>query len=354
MPNNRVAMMMAGRRGLHLGRLPAVLLVLVLMCVVGDRATAQGTASGDPLFLRIGTGGQGGTYFPIGSLIARAISDIPKGPDCPQARCGVPGLIAVAQTSNGSVANVVALQNGEIEAALVQADVAYWAFKGVGLFAGKPAYDRLRFLAHLYSEAMHVVVRRGAGIARFPDLRGHTVALDEPGSGTLINVRNLLSAYGMGEGDLHGVYIKPDLAMARMVAGDLDAFFILAGWPARAVGDAINAGYATLLPLDADNIGTLIRANPFLSRGQIPAGAYSGTAAVPTFMVGAQLLVRADLPDDLVAGILQAFWSERGRAILTAGHPRGSDIRLPDALTGRSLPLHPGAERFYRERGLLQ
>lgn len=315
---------------------------------------AQDAGRTEPRFLRIGTGGQGGTYFPIGSLIARAVSDMPKGADCPDTRCGVAGLIAVAQTSNGSVSNVDALQNGEIEAALVQADVADWAFHGTALFAGRPPHDRLRFLAHLYSEAMHVVVRRDAGVRRFADLRGRPVALDEPGSGTLINVRNLLGAYGMRDADLRGVYIKPDLAMSRMVAGKLDAFFILAGWPAKAVTDAIGAGYATLLSLDDSQIDGLINANPFLSRGQIPAGAYAGTPAVTTFMVGAQLLVRADLPDDLVAGLLAAMWSDRGHQILVKGHPRGADIRLSDALTGRTLPLHSGATRFYREHGLLQ
>src|SRR3546814_13287962 len=88
----------------------------------------------------------------------------------------------------------------------------------------------------------------------------------------------------MQDSDLRGVYIKPDLAMSRMVAGKLDAFFILAGWPAKSVADAVGAGYATLLSLDDGQIDGLIKANPFLSRGQIPADAYAGTPAVTTFI----------------------------------------------------------------------
>lgn len=306
----------------------------------------------DTHFLRIGTGGQSGTYFPIGSLIAQAITDVPRGPNCAAARCGVPGLVAVAQASNGSVANSVALQVGEIEAALVQADVAHWASEAKEIYAGKPRHDRMRFLAHLYSEAMHAVVRKSAGISGLGDLKGRVIALDEPGSGTLIHVRNLLGGHGLRETDVRGVYIKPELALPRMAEGQLDAFFIVAGWPAKAVRDAIDTGQAVLLPLEAGVAQALVRANPFLSAGQIPAGVYAGAPAIPTVMVGAHLIVRADLPDALVTAVLQALWSDRGMAILRAGHPRSADIRLEAALTGRSIPLHPAAETFYRQRGL--
>lgn len=332
---------------------------LVLVPAIASAARAQVMQAPSPAgVLRIGTGGQSGTYFPIGSLIARAVSETPPGADCVAAdmrdgRCGLPGVVAVAQTSNGSVANVAALQNGEIEMALVQADVADWAYNGKEIFAGKPPQDRLRFVAHLYSEAMHVVMRRAARITALASLRGRTVAMDEPGSGTLVHVRNLLRVYGLSESDLKPVYIKPDLALPRLQAGQLDVFFIVAGWPTRAVSDALASGQASLLGIDAEAANRLIRQNPFLSYGTIPASAYAGQPAVTTLMVGAQLAVRSDLPDDLIFAMLEAMWSPRGGAILAGGHPRGSDIRFDAALTGRSIPLHPGAERFYRARGLI-
>ncbi len=326
-------------------RILALALALLWLPLTADAQEAR--------FLRIGTGGQSGTYFPIGGLIAQAISDMPRGPNCAAERCGVPGLVAVAQASNGSVANSAALQAGEIEAALIQADVAHWAFEGKEIYAGKPRQDHLRFLAHLYSEAMHAVVRKQAGVGSIGDLKGHAVAVDEPGSGTLVHVRNLLGAYGLRETDVRGVYIKPELALPRMAEGQLDAFFIVAGWPAKAVRDAIDGGQAMLLPLDADRAEALAQANPFLSVGQIPAGAYAGTPAITTVMVGAHLIVRADLPDALVTAVLQALWSDRGMAILRAGHPRSAEIRIEAALTGQSIPLHPAAEAFYRQRGLL-
>jgi len=357
MPNRRPALDLR-----HLIRRPAaglcLLAALALLITAGAQAQeAQGQPAGITGMLRIGTGGQGGTYFPIGSLIARAISDAPVGPDCQPAdshggRCGVPGMMGVAQISNGSVANVAALQAGEVELALVQADIASWAFEGREIFAGRPRQDGLRFVAHLYSEAMHVVVRRQAGVNRISDLRGRVVALDEPGSGSLIHVRNLLSAYGLAEGDLRGLYVKPDLALPRMTVGQLDAFFIVAGWPVKTVTDAMATGNATLLPLDQERVRGVMQRNPFLSFGRIPAGTYAGQPEIPTLMVGAQLIARADLPEKTITALLESLWSVRGQHILRTGHPRGQDIDLRAALTGRSIPLHPAAERFYRSRGL--
>lgn len=337
------------------GRLAAALTFVLGTATAG---MAQSTITTGTTLLRIGTGGQSGTYFPIGSLIAQTVSDMAPGPACTpsgsrEGRCGVPGLVAVAQISNGSVANAAALQSGENEMALVQADVATWAYGATEVYAGKAPQDRLRFVAHLYPEAMHVVVRRQAGINRIGDLRSRTVALDEPGSGSLIHVRNLLAAYNLAETDLRALYVKPDLAVPRMQSGQLDAFFIVVGWPVKVVSDALASGNATLLPLDINQVRGVMQRNPFLSFGSIPAGAYEGQTEIPTLMVGAQLIVRSDLSDDLVYAFLEALWSERGKSILKAGHPRGADIDFKAALTGRSIPMHPAAERFYRARGLL-
>lgn len=357
MPNKRMPSARVGCRSWTRCTAAAVsaAFLLVAMPITAPAAPIEQTIT----LLRIGTGGQAGTYFPIGSLIARAVSDMPVGPGCDAAdardgRCGVPGLVAVAQSSNGSVANVAGLQDDDIEIALVQADVADWAFSGREIFTGKGKHDRLRFIAHLYSEAMHVVVRREARINAIGDLHGRTLAMDEPGSGTLVHVRNLLSAYRLSEADLRPLYIKPDLALPRLLAGRLDAFSIVIGWPNKVVSDALASGQAGLIGVDADAARRLVRQNPFLSHGQIPAGTYPGqTAAVDSLMVGAQLLVRSGLADDRVYAVLEALWSPRGQALLRSGHPRGADIRFANALTGRTLPLHAGAERFYRARGSL-
>ncbi len=160
-------------------------------------------------FFRIGTGGVAGTYYPIGGLIADIISSPPGARPCDKGgSCGVPGLVAIAQSSNGSVANVDAIRSGELESGFVQSDIAYWAYTGTGIFEGQGNVKNLRAITSLYSESVHIVARKGAGIRTVRDLKGKRVSLDEPGSGTLVDARIILEAFGLSEADLQAEYIK--------------------------------------------------------------------------------------------------------------------------------------------------
>ena len=160
-------------------------------------------AQQDITFFRIGTGGTAGTYFPIGGLIANAISNPPGSRACADGgSCGVPGLVATAVASNGSVANVAGIATGSMQSGFVQSDVAYWALNGTGIYEGRPKVDVLCAIANLYPESFHLVVRKGAGIKSIRDLKGKRMSLDEPGSGTLVDARLILAAYGMTEKDI--------------------------------------------------------------------------------------------------------------------------------------------------------
>ncbi len=346
-------------RRLLLGLLTALAVLAVVPAPVQAQASTAppGKAAAMPTFLRIATGGVAGVYFPLGSLIARAVAESGGAPDCPAPLpqpCGVPGLLAVAQSSNGSVANVQAIQAGAVEAALVQSDIAYWAYSGSGVFAGKLPATQLSFLARLYPEAVHVVVRRGAGIRNIADLAGRRVSLDEPGSGTLAMARALLAAHGLSEARVQAEYIKPELAGPRLMAGELDAFLFVGGWPLRDVAQLAAEGRITLLPITGAAAADLLARNRFLSRTTIPAGVYPGQDAVETVTVTAQLLARADLPENLVEAALRQLWSQRGQDLVRAGHPRGVDLSLALALEGRAIPLHAGAARFYKAAGMAE
>ncbi|HZH28457.1 MAG TPA: TAXI family TRAP transporter solute-binding subunit [Azospirillaceae bacterium] len=297
--------------------------------------------------LRIGSGGVGGTYHPIAVLLARGLSGI----DCPSsADCGIPNVLAVAQASNGSVANVEALAGKRIELGIAQGNVAHHAFNGTGPFAGRPAND-LRAIGALYIEALHVVARRDSGISRFEDLRGRRVSLDEPGSGTLDDARLALGVHGMAEGDVSAEYMKPDLALARMRDNRLDVFFIMAGAPVPAIASAADEVPLTLVPIAGRAADALVAHSPYYAKTTIPASAYQLDADAPTVGTGALLLVRADLPDALVEAVTRMLWSERMLALLVEGHPKGREVRPERALDGVSIPLHAGAERYYREIG---
>jgi TRAP transporter TAXI family solute receptor len=305
-------------------------------------------------FFRIGTGGVAGTYYPIGGLIADIISHPPGARPCNRGgSCGVPGLVGIAQSSNGSVANVNAISSRTLESGFAQSDVAYWAYSGTGIYEGEPKVDQLRAIANLYPESLHLVARKDAGIASVEDLVGKRVSLDEPGSGTLVDARIILDAYGISEDDLEAEYVKPSVAVAKMREGELDAFVIVAGYPTASVVEVCATIGCELIPIDGPKTDVLLEEHHFFAKDVIPAGTYAGIPETPTVSVGAQWVVGAEIEDDLVYSITRALSHENARKLLDDGHPRGKAITLETALDGIGIPLHPGAERFYREQGVI-
>ena len=305
-------------------------------------------------FFRIGTGSTGGTYFPIGAIIASAISNPPGSRECERGgSCGVPGLIAVAQSTTGSVENVKAIGSGALESALSQADVAFWAYHGRHIFAEAGPIRNLRAIANLYPEMVHIVVRRDSGILSVGDLRGKRVSLDREGSGTLVDALLILEAYGIGPKDLTIENLEPGPAADRLSDGTLDAFFFVAGVPAAAVNDLAIATPVSLVPITGAEAERLKQTYPFFTTTFIPAGAYAGVYSTPTLSVGAQWLVNASVPDEVVYGVTRALWHPSTQALLEAGHPQGKHIKIESALDGIGIPMHPGAVRFYREAGQL-
>jgi uncharacterized protein len=329
----------------------------LLMLMVGIAFSVAGgpAHAADPTFFRIGTGGVAGTYYPIGDMIARAISQPRDAAGCREGEgCGVAGLIGVPEVSNGSVANVESISRGTVESGFVQSDIAYWAYTGTGTFDGRSPTKGLRTIANLYPETIHVVARKDAGISNIRDLRGKRVSLDEAGSGTLVDASLVLSAHGLTDDRMRLQYLKPDLAVTKMLNGRLDAYFIVAGYPTKSVLRLAEGVGAALVPIDGSEADALLAQHPFFSRDVVPAGTYPSVGETKTLSVGAQWLVGAGVDDDLVYEITKALWSGRARRIFGDGHPKGKAIRLETALEGISVPLHSGAERFYKEIGLVK
>jgi TRAP transporter TAXI family solute receptor len=319
------------------------------------RASAQAVRAPETRFFRIGTAGLGGVYYPVGGVLALAISNPPGSRPCDKGgSCGVPGLVAVAQSSHGSVANVKAIAAGTLDSGFAQADVAYWAYTGTGIFLGQQKLDQLRAIANLYPEHLHVVVRKGAGVDTVRDLKGKRVSLDEQGSGTLASARLILEAYGLKEADLQAHYLPADQAVQRMKDGSLDAFFFFAGFPAPAIAELAETLALDLVPINDGPAEAIRRRYEFFAADIVPIGAYKGVARTSTLSVGAQWIVSANVPDQLVYDITAALWNDATRQLLDKGHPKGRQIRRETALNGLAVHLHPGAARYYREAGLLQ
>jgi len=330
-----------------------------LCAAVGVGGLGAVLRSGDPAmaqalrFFQIGTGTTGGTYFLIGGILANAISSPPGAPGCSRGgTCGVPGLIVVAQATSGAVENVEAIREGRLESGLVQANIAYNAFRGEGAFEGQKPFTELRAVANLYIETIHLVVRADSGIHTAADLKGRRVALGEKGSGTLVTARALLAAYGLSEQTVAPFYLSPGAASDRLATGEVDAFFIVGGYPLPAVADLANRVPIALLPLDDEYTARLKQRLPFFTEARIGDGAYAGVSATRTLGVGAMWAVHATADANLVHDITRALWHDYTLRLLNAGHPIGASIQPGHALRGLAVPLHPGAERYYRESGL--
>ena len=310
--------------------------------------------AGEIDYFRIATGATDGTYFPIGSLIASAISNPPGSRDCADGgSCGVPGLIAVSQTTEGSVQNVGLIAQGAVESVLSQADVAYMAYFGLGRFKGDAQFDGLRVIATLFPELVQLAVRKHSGIYAVEDLGSKRVSLGAKGSGTALDAEVIMAAHGLKMDAYKAMHLDLGESSDRLRLGKLDAFFIIAGAPVPAMVDLAEQVNITLLPITGPPTERLRKAYPFFVPAQLPAGIYRNVGATETLSVGAQWLVSDRLGEGLVYDLTRALWHPSTRRVLDNGHPSGRLIRLKSALEGLAIPLHPGARRYYREIGAL-
>ncbi|MGL4494398.1 MAG: TAXI family TRAP transporter solute-binding subunit [Beijerinckiaceae bacterium] len=298
------------------------------------------TARAQAKFFRIGTGGTGGTYYPVGGMIANAVS--------------TDKVNVSAVASNGSVANINAIVGGASESGFTQSDVATWAYTGTGIYEGRGKVEELRAIANLFPETLHIVVKKGLGAKTVADLKGKRVSIDEPGSGSIINARTILSAYGIGNNDYKAEFLKAGPSVDKIKDGSLDAFFMTTGYPAGALTELASTHGFDLLPIDGDVADKVKKQFTFFADDAIPDNAYKDVKGVKTLAVGAQWVTSAKIDADTVYEVTKGLWADKARSILDAGHAKGKVIQKTTALTGLGIPLHPGAEKFYREAGLLK
>jgi TRAP transporter TAXI family solute receptor len=301
-------------------------------------------------YFRIGTGATGGTYYPIGTVLANAISNPPGSRPCDRGgACGVPGLIATAQTTQGSVQNLEELMQGRFDSALTQADIAYWAYRGEAIYQGRKPFEDLRLVATLYPETVHLVVPRAAGIAAVGDLKGKRVSLGEAGSGTLVHARIVLEAHGLAPEDLDAVYLRIGESADALGQGKLDAFFFTGGVPVAAVAALAGATEIALVPIAGAPVEPLRRRFPYFSTARISGADYKGVVDTPTLAVSTLWVVDAKADADMIYGITKALWHPNTKALLEKGHPAGKLITIERAVEPSPIPFHAGAERYYRE-----
>jgi len=305
-------------------------------------------------FFRIGAAATSGTFFEIGEVIASAISKSAGSPSCERGgNCGVPGLVAVTQATQGSVENLRMIAAGQIESGIAQSDVAGWAYAGTGIFSADGPMKNLRAIASLFPESLQLVVRADSPLHTVFDLKGKRISLGQKGSGTLADSRIVLAAAGLMEKDIAAEYLRPSAAAAKIIEGSIDGFFLIGGAPVPAIYELAATIPIRLIPIGDDILAKMRQRSSSYRRSVIPVGTYPGISVeTPSIGFNALWIVSADLPDNLIYGITSALWNEATRRLLEAHDPLGRQVRLENALDGLSVPLHPGAKRFYREAGL--
>ncbi len=327
---------------------------IVLVGLLAAAFAAAGQAQPPRLSFQVATGSTAGTYFPMGELIAGIVSHPPGLARC-RARgvCGPPGLIVSARTSEGAVGNVLAVNAGGVDSGLAQANVVADAVAGRGAFRKAGRQSHIRVIANLFPETVQLVVAAKSPIAKVADLSGKRVSLGADGSGAAVVAREILAAYRVPMKRLKLRNESYDVAAGLLQQGKLDAFFFLGGAPSPLVGDLIARGTAKLIAIDGKARDRVLLRVPSLSAGVIPAGAYRGTGAIQTVSSRTLWVVKDSASPDVVYGILRALYHPANRALFDKGAPSAHYIRLDTATDGLTVPLHPGAERFYRDMGKL-
>jgi len=290
--------------------------------------------SAGTIFINIGTGGTAGTYYPLGGAIAEILNS------------KISGINATAVSTGGSVANINMLKENSIQIGFIQNDVAYYAYNGVEFFANSK-YTEMKALCSLYPETVQIITLKNKNIKTLYDLKGKRVAVGAAGSGVEVNARQILTAVGLTYKDISVQYLSFAEAANGLRDGTCDVAFLTAGLPTAAVRDIASQKEVFVIPIPAKIADSLISKYPFYIKTAIPKDTYpSMTEDVSSLAVLAMLVARADMTDDLAYSIVKAIFENLER--LQVAHQMGKFIKKENALFGISIPMHPGADKYFK------
>lgn len=306
--------------------------------------TAPLPAAAQQKFVSIGTGGVTGVYYAAGGAICRLVN---KDRAAHGVRCSV-------ESTGGSVFNVNTIKAGELDLGVVQSDVGFNAYNGAGPFKDAGAFKKLRSVFSLHPEPFTYVVRKDSNIKSFADLKGKRFNVGNPGSGTRSSMEQFLKANGV---DLSyfalASELRPDEHGPALCDGKIDGFMYGVGHPSANIQDPTTTCGAQLMSLTGPIVDKLIADHPYYAKARIPAGLYPNNAQeTETYGVLATFVTSADVPDQTVYLVVKAVFEnfEDFKKL----HPAFAHLQAKDmAKNGLSAPLHPGAEKYFKEKGLL-
>ena len=304
-------------------------------CGSSSSAPASSDSSAKKEALTFTTGGEAGTYYAFGSVLAQYVSNNSN-------------LSVTAITGNGSKANIEDLDAGDVQLGFCQSDVMSYAYDGTNLFAETGAVGSFSVAAALYMEQVQIVTMN-PDIKTVADLKGKIVSIGAQGSGVYFNAIDVLGACGMTEADITPVYQSFGDSAESLKEKKIDAAFIVAGAPTTAIVDLSTSAQVYLVSIDDEHMDKLLASSPYYSAHPIAADVYGTPEAVQTAAVAAVVLVRDDVSDDDVYTFVSTIFDNIDA--ISEQHGKGAELSLEFASSITSVPYHPGAAKYFAEKG---
>ena len=319
----------------------AMMLALAMvfaLCACGgsDAPAASSSSAAAGTSLTFTTGGETGTYYGYGSVLAQYISNNTD-------------LTVTAVTGNGSQANVEDMNAGSYQLGFCQSDVMSYAYTGTNLFSESGAVDCFSVAAALYMEQVQIVTMN-ADIKTVADLRGKTVSIGALGSGVYYNAIDVLGVYGMTEEDINPVYQGFGDSAESLKDGKIDAAFIVSGAPTTAITDLSTSGKVYIVSIEDSYIEKLIELSPYYSVATITADTYGMDADATTVAIAAVVLVRNDVGEQAVYDFVSTIFENK--EAITEQHGKGAELDLDFASSITDVPYHSGAAKYFAEKGI--
>ena len=327
--------------------LMALAMMLSLVACGGNDAPAEDTtnddaqeevqaSTGSGAELTFTTGGSSGTYYAFGSVLAGQIS-------------GATDSKITAVEGAGSQGNIELMDMEGAQLGFVQSDVMAYAYNGTNLFADFGAVDCFSTVAALYMEQVQIVTC-DPSIKTVADLAGKNVSIGASGSGVYYNAIDILGVYGLTEEDINPTYQGFGDSAEALKDGKIDAAFVVSGAPTTAITELASGKDVYLVNLDAEHIAALLEISPYYSEATIAADVYGLESDTTTVAVGAVVIARDDVSEDDIYNFVSGIF-ENVDAI-TAAHAKGNELGLDFAASVTSVPYHPGAAKYFAEKGM--
>ena len=314
--------------------LAIILVVILALGVVACKKEGPKKAS-----LTMGTGGESGTYFAVGGVLANVLNE--KNPDT---------MSVNVVSTGGSADNLQNMATGVYQLATVQSDVMTYAYNGTRSFEKTGAVPNVRILAGIYAETVQIVTCN-PDIKSVADLKGKNVCVGDVGSGTYFNTVDILAAYDMTIDDVNPVYQSFGDSTESLKDGKIDAALLTAGAPTTAVVDLATSNSVYLVSIDDEHMEKLLEACPWYAAYTIPAGTYKGfDEDAVTVTVKATLICSASLEDDVAYAIVSMIY-DNAEAIAEL-HSKGAELSLEFATEGIAVPFAKGAAQYFAEHGI--